>query len=122
MSRQFGTGLSKILHPTTQLAFAVSACALAAACIGAIVNQWVEGWMAIGGMVGIGFFYAAIGIVNHLNSIPPDESNSNVSRRSASADNLCGEDVTTLRICDRTTPDVKTSDSHERSTDCTPKR
>ena len=39
------------LTPASQMAFAVSACAFTAAAVGTVVNYWLTGWMAVGGMV-----------------------------------------------------------------------
>ena len=86
---------SSILSPTSQMAFAVALCALAAAGVGTIVNHWLTGWMAVGGMVGVGLFYLAIGLLNLRTQQPVfDEDASNVSQRTANAENLVGEAVT----------------------------
>lgn len=83
-----------LLSPTSQMSFAVALCALAAAAVGTIVNHWLTGWMAVGGMVGIGLFYLAIGLLNlRTQQLTFDDDESNVSQRTASADNLVGEAV-----------------------------
>lgn len=55
------------LSITSQMSFGVAASAFAAAGIGLLINQWMSGWMAVGGMAGVGLFYMAIGLLN-LNS------------------------------------------------------
>jgi hypothetical protein len=52
------------LSSTSKMSFAVAACAFAAAGIGLLVNQWMSGWMAVGGMAGVGLFYLAVGLLN----------------------------------------------------------
>ena len=42
------------LSPASRMSFAISACAFAAAGIGTVVNHWLTGWMAVGGMAGVG--------------------------------------------------------------------
>ncbi len=93
-----------VMSPTSQMAFAVALCALAAAGIGSIVNHWLTGWMAVGGMVGVGLFYAAVGILNLRANHPlyDDDANQNISQRTARADNLFGEPVTWPRSIPRT--------------------
>jgi len=89
-----------ILNPTCQMAFAVAACAFASAGIGAIVNHWLTGWMAVGGMVGVGLFYLAIGILS-LSAKDPlhaDDERLNASQRSAKFENLIGEPVVRHRL------------------------
>jgi hypothetical protein len=64
------------LNPTSKMSFAVAGCAFAAAGIGLLINQWMSGWMAVGGMAGVGLFYMAIGLLNlgSNSSIFTDES------------------------------------------------
>lgn len=64
------------LNPTSKMSFAVAGCAFAAAVIGVLINQWMSGWMAVGGMAGVGLFYLAIGLLNlgGVESIYSDES------------------------------------------------
>lgn len=84
-----------MISPTSQMAFAVAICALAAAGIGLIINHWLTGWMAVGGMFGVGLFYTAIGILN-LRANPPtveDDSTLSTSQRTAKAENLFGEAI-----------------------------
>ena len=86
-----------MVNSTSQMAFAVAFCALAAAGIGSIVNLWLTGWFAVGGMVGVGLFYWAVGVINLPVNSPvfdDDESMLNTSRRTARMDNLFAEAVT----------------------------
>jgi hypothetical protein len=95
MSQSPGPVPRVVLSPTSQMAFAVAFCALAAAAVGSIVNHWLTGWMAVGGMVGVGLFYFAIGVLN-LSSKPSgvdEKMISSVSQRTAGADNLVAEAV-----------------------------
>ena len=55
------------LNATSKMSFAVAACAFVAALVGLLINHWLSGWMAVGGMTGVGLFYLAIGLLN-LNS------------------------------------------------------
>jgi hypothetical protein len=48
----------------------VSAFAFLACLVGVIVNHWLSGWMAVGGMAGIGLFYLAIGLMSLGERIP----------------------------------------------------
>ena len=94
-SQKFETG--SMVNPTSQMAFAVAFCALAAAGIGSIVNLWLTGWLAVGGMVGVGLFYWAVGVINLPVTSPifdDEESMLNTSRRTARMDNLYAEAVT----------------------------
>jgi hypothetical protein len=52
------------LSTTSKMSFGVAASAFAAAGIGLLINQWMSGWMAVGGMAGVGLFYMAIGLLN----------------------------------------------------------
>ena len=52
------------ISPTAKMSFAVAACAFVAAAVGLLVNQWMSGWMAVGGMAGVGLFYLAVGLLN----------------------------------------------------------
>ena len=58
------------MNSTSQMSFAVAACAFGAAVLGLLINQWMSGWMAVGGMAGLGLFYLAIGLLN-LGSTEP---------------------------------------------------
>ena len=98
MSKQpkFKTG--SMLNPTSRMAFAVAVCAFLSAGVVIAVNQWVESWMAVGGMVGIGCFYMVIGLLNLRNSTSfIDHNMTTVSVRHARAENLLGEAI----ICDQ---------------------
>jgi len=96
MSKLPKSEIQTTLTPASQMAFAVAFCALAVAGIGAIANQWLSGWLAIGGMFGVGLFYIAIGVLNIVSNPPAfheDESISNLSQRAARVDNLYEEPV-----------------------------
>jgi hypothetical protein len=58
------------MNPTSKVSFAVATCAFAAAGGGLVINQWMAGWMAVGGMAGLGLFYLAVGVLN-LGSADP---------------------------------------------------
>lgn len=80
------------LNPTSKMSFAVAGCAFAAAGIGVLINQWLSGWMAVGGMAGVGLFYLAIGLLNlgSGDSIFTDESDliDSTSHRLSGATNV----------------------------------
>ena len=102
MSTRPNLDTNAILHPTSRVAFAVAACAFMAAGIGAILNYWVAGWMAVGGMTGIGLFYIVIRLINVRTTCSYDNENSisTKSQRTARASNLYGESVTSLTMVD----------------------
>ena len=58
------------MNPTSKMSFAVALCAFAAAGIGLLINHWMSGLMAAGGMAGVGLFYLAIGLLNLGTSSP----------------------------------------------------
>ena len=91
------------LTPASQMAFAVSACAFTAAAVGTVVNYWLTGWMAVGGMVGVGLFYLAIGVLNlrSRNEFDDDDLITNISERTARSDNLYAEAVIRQRTDSR---------------------
>jgi len=62
------------ISPTAKMSFAVAACAFAAAAVGLLINQWMSGWMAVGGMAGVGLFYLAMGVLN-LSAEPATSEN-----------------------------------------------
>lgn len=62
------------ISPAAKMSFAVAACAFAAAGVGYLVNQWMSGWMAVGGMAGVGLFYLAIGLLNLSTESVPTEN------------------------------------------------
>ena len=70
MSRDSQTSSRPEMNSTSKMSFAVAACAFGAAAIGLLINQWMSGWMAVGGMAGLGLFYLAIGLLN-LGSTEP---------------------------------------------------
>ena len=70
MSRDSQTSNRSEMNSTSQMSFAVAACAFGAAALGLLINQWMSGWMAVGGMAGLGLFYLAIGLLN-LGSTEP---------------------------------------------------
>ena len=88
------------MSPASQMSFAISACAFAAAAIGTVINHWLTGWMAVGGMTGVGLFYLAVGILNlkSRNAFDDDESMASASQRTARSDNLYAEAVSRPRI------------------------
>ena len=88
------------MSPAARMSFAISACAFAAAGIGTIVNHWLTGWMAVGGMAGVGLFYLAVGILNlrSRNAFDDDESMASISQRTARLDNLYAEAVSRPKI------------------------
>lgn len=57
-------------NPVAPTCFAVSAVAFLASFVGLIVNHWLSGWMAVGGMACIGLFYLAIGLISYGSRIP----------------------------------------------------
>ena len=82
------------LNPTSRMAFAVADCAFVSAGVFIVVNQWVAGWMAVGGMVGVGCFYTVIGLLNLRISISlVDQDLTTASARHARAENLLGEAI-----------------------------
>ena len=92
------------LSPASQMAFAVSICAFGAAGVGAIGNQWLPGWVAVGGMMGVGCFYLIIGLFSLRSQSPmEDENHQSISQQRADASNLVGETVSPLRLAE--TPD-----------------
>ncbi|WP_157605925.1 hypothetical protein [Schlesneria paludicola] len=100
-------------NPASRMAFAVAICALSAAGLGAIINHWMTGWMAVGGMVGVGLFYLAIGILNLGRGEPDNEGDAslNISQRHASAENLYGEQIARpqLNVVPQSGPDQNPS-------------
>ncbi len=76
MSRDSQSSGRPEMSPTSKMSFAVAACAFGAAGIGLLINQWMSGWMAVGGMAGVGLFYLAVGLLNlgSTSSIFSDES------------------------------------------------
>ena len=64
MSHDSQTSTRREMTPASKMSFAVAACAFAAAGIGLLINQWMSGWMAVGGMAGVGLFYLAVGLLN----------------------------------------------------------
>ena len=52
------------LNPVSKISFAVAIAAFGTALLGLVINQIFTGWMAAGGMAGVGLFYLAIGILN----------------------------------------------------------
>ena len=76
MTRNPEAGSRPDLNSTSKMSFAVAACAFAAAGFGLLINQWQSGWMAVGGMAGVGLFYLAVGLLNpgFVGSFFTDES------------------------------------------------
>jgi hypothetical protein len=50
------------VNDTAFVCFSVALTAFAAAGAGLVVNLFFTGWMAVGGMAGVGLFYLAMGI------------------------------------------------------------
>ena len=48
----------------SKVCFAVAACAFAAAALGMLINMVFAGWIAVSGMVALGLFYTALGLLN----------------------------------------------------------
>ncbi len=99
MSRDSQTPSRRELNSTSQMSFAVAACAFAAAALGLLINQWMSGWMAVGGMAGLGLFYLAIGLLNLGSTEPMFTQESDLietaSHRLSGAMNV--DDLTTRR-------------------------
>ena len=89
-----------VISTTSQMAFCVAVCAFIAAGICLIVNQWLSGWMAVGGMTGVGLFYVAVGIMNLWGETPffDDEEFASASQRAARSENLLGESIARPRL------------------------
>ena len=89
-----------MISATSRMAFSVAVCAFIAAGFSLIVNQWLYGWMAVGGMTGVGLFYVAIGIMNLWTETPlfDDEKFVNASQRTARSENLLGESIARPRL------------------------
>ena len=58
------------LNATSKMSFIVAGFAFIAAGVGLLINHWMSGWMAVGGMAGVGLFYLAVGLLN-LGSAEP---------------------------------------------------
>ena len=98
-----------VMTPVSRMAFAVSVCAFAAAGVSIVVNHWLTGWMAVGGMAGIGLFYLAIGILNlhSKNAFDDDGLITSISQRRARSDNLYGEAVSHINAA--ASPEISTN-------------
>lgn len=48
----------------SKVCFAVAGCAFAAAALGTLINLVFAGWIAVSGMVALGLFYTALGLLN----------------------------------------------------------
>ena len=107
MSRSSKSDHQFVISTTSQMAFAVAICAFIAAGVGLIINQWLAGWMAVGGMTGVGLFYAAIGISNLWTETPlfEDDEFANASQRTARSENLRGEPISRPRLNPSTVPE-----------------
>lgn len=105
-----------IQNPASRMAFSVAICAFAAAGLGVIVNHWITGWMAVGGMAGVGLFYLAIGVVNmgRCESDGEGDDSLNISQRHAGAENLYGEPVSPppFSIVPRSDAEQDSSENH----------
>lgn len=58
------------VNSVAPICFTISAFAFLASLLGLIVNQWLSGWMATGGMAGIALFYLALGLISLGSRIP----------------------------------------------------
>ena len=75
MSRDFRRNAWTTLNPVSKISFAVAIAAFGTALLGLVINQILTGWMAAGGMTGVGLFYLAIGVLNldwRSSSIPAE--------------------------------------------------
>ena len=75
MSRDFCRNAWTTLNPVSKISFAVAIAAFGTALLGLVINQIFTGWMAAGGMTGVGLFYLAIGVLNldwRSSSIPAE--------------------------------------------------
>ena len=76
MSQDFRRTARTSLNAVSKVSFAVAITAFATALLGLLINQIFTGWMAAGGMAGVGLFYLAIGVLNlewSSSSTPRDE-------------------------------------------------
>ena len=71
------------LSQTSRMSFAVAGCAFTAAVIGLLINHFMSGWMAAGGMAGVGLFYLAVGLLNLGQSSPVYSEDGPLSTTSA---------------------------------------
>gem|GEM_PF-4611621 len=124
MSNELKGDDNSALNSTSRIAFAVAMCAFTAAGIGAIVNHWLVGWMMVGGMAGIGLFYAVVGLLNlrATSSIEDDRANSNASEKAARLSNLYGEPISPLRAYHSTSKDLNEVREQNRKWDDERKR
>lgn len=53
-----------VVPPVSRMCFAISAIAFGAALLGALVNHFLTGWMAVGGMAMVGLLYLGMGIAD----------------------------------------------------------
>lgn len=112
MSKALKSPSESVMNSTSQMAFAIAVCALVAAGVGSIINHWLTGWMAVGGMVGVGLFYLAVGLLNLKSKrslFDEVDSMSNTSQRTARPENLYAEAISPARI-----RDSNVSDSSQR--------
>jgi hypothetical protein len=56
------TSVRFMVSDAGKMCFCVAVCAMLAAGIGAVVNHFLTGWMAVGGMAAIGLLYFAMGL------------------------------------------------------------
>ena len=82
MSQDFRRTAWTSLNPVSKVSFAVAIAAFGTALLGLVINQIFTGWMAAGGMAGVGLFYLAIGVLNlewRSSSIPRDDQDAEES-------------------------------------------
>ena len=90
-------GIPRRFRPSgSNICFTIAACSLGAALLGAVVNLFLTGWMAVGGMTMVGLFYFGMGLaeVQRERSAPQDR------RDAAAYTNL--RDPTSSAACDQT--------------------
>ena len=79
-------------NSSRRMAFIVAVYAFGAAGLGLLINQWVPGWMAIGGMAGVGLFYLTMGAMSFQSTPSMDIHNGGLietsSHRLSSGSNL----------------------------------
>ena len=70
-------------NSSRRMAFIVAVCAFSAAGLGLLINQWVPGWMAVGGMAGVGLFYLTMGAMSFQSTPSMDVHNGGLTETSS---------------------------------------